>query len=51
MCQVRPWRLSDMDYMVVPSMIMDPRRTVFIGGVPRPTKASKSTMKCRRHWN
>ncbi|GMT16789.1 hypothetical protein PFISCL1PPCAC_8086, partial [Pristionchus fissidentatus] len=39
--QVRPWRLSDMDYMVVPSMMMDPRRTVFIGGVPRPTKAKE----------
>uniref|UniRef100_A0A1I7XJR9 Cytoplasmic polyadenylation element-binding protein 1 n=1 Tax=Heterorhabditis bacteriophora TaxID=37862 RepID=A0A1I7XJR9_HETBA len=39
--QVRPWRLADMDFMVDIEMTMDPRRTVFIGGVPRPTRASE----------
>ncbi|KAI1711936.1 RNA recognition motif domain-containing protein [Ditylenchus destructor] len=38
--QVRPWRLTDTDYMPRPSLPLEPRRTVFIGGVPRPTKAS-----------
>ena len=28
--QVRPWRLSDMDYMPRPSNFLDPRRTVSI---------------------
>ncbi|KAK5982926.1 Cytoplasmic polyadenylation element-binding protein 1 [Trichostrongylus colubriformis] len=39
--QVRPWRLADMDFISNPRTIMDPRRTVFIGGVPRPTRASE----------
>ncbi|VDM45937.1 unnamed protein product [Toxocara canis] len=38
--QVRPWRLADITYKLCGSMSLDPRRTVFIGGVPRPTKAS-----------
>ncbi|CAI4227559.1 unnamed protein product [Auanema sp. JU1783] len=39
--QVRPWKLADMEYMLDPSMPLDPRRTVFIGGVPRPTRAKE----------
>ncbi|EPB72547.1 hypothetical protein ANCCEY_08357 [Ancylostoma ceylanicum] len=39
--QVRPWRLADMDFISNPRTLMDPRRTVFIGGVPRPTRASE----------
>lgn len=39
--QVRPWRLADMDFISNPRTVMDPRRTVFIGGVPRPTRASE----------
>ncbi|PAV56220.1 hypothetical protein WR25_01296 [Diploscapter pachys] len=37
--QIRPWRLSDIDFVPHPKMELDPRRTVFIGGVPRPTRA------------
>ncbi|CAP29629.3 Protein CBR-CPB-1 [Caenorhabditis briggsae] len=37
--QVRPWRLSDIDYFSEEKVTVDPRRTVFIGGVPRPTRA------------
>lgn len=37
--QVRPWRLSDIDYFGDKNSYVDPRRTVFIGGVPRPTRA------------
>uniref|UniRef100_A0A1I7UHK8 Cytoplasmic polyadenylation element-binding protein 1 n=1 Tax=Caenorhabditis tropicalis TaxID=1561998 RepID=A0A1I7UHK8_9PELO len=37
--QVRPWRLSDIDYFCDESASVDHRRTVFIGGVPRPTRA------------
>ena len=40
--QIRPWRLSDADYVLDASMPLDPRKTVFVGGVPRPLKASKS---------
>ncbi|VDL77076.1 unnamed protein product [Nippostrongylus brasiliensis] len=39
--QVRPWRLADMDFISNPRTVMDPRRTVFIGGVPRPTRANE----------
>ncbi|VDN04620.1 unnamed protein product [Thelazia callipaeda] len=37
--QVRPWRLIDMEYVLGENFILNPRRTIFIGGVPRPTKA------------
>uniref|UniRef100_A0A914XN21 Cytoplasmic polyadenylation element-binding protein 1 n=1 Tax=Plectus sambesii TaxID=2011161 RepID=A0A914XN21_9BILA len=39
--QVRPWLLTDSDYMADQDMPLDPRKTVFIGGVPRPLKASE----------
>ncbi|CAL2036769.1 unnamed protein product [Caenorhabditis brenneri] len=38
--QVRPWKLSDIDYFIHEGASVDHRRTVFIGGVPRPTRAS-----------
>ncbi|VDK47902.1 unnamed protein product [Gongylonema pulchrum] len=38
--QVRPWRLSDAEYMVCDRVPVSTKRTIFIGGVPRPTKAS-----------
>uniref|UniRef100_A0A914S3K3 RRM domain-containing protein n=1 Tax=Parascaris equorum TaxID=6256 RepID=A0A914S3K3_PAREQ len=37
--QIRPWRLADISYKLLENMDLDSRRTVFIGGVPRPTKA------------
>ena len=37
--QIRPWRLADADYVVEATMALDPRKTVFVGGVPRPLKA------------
>lgn len=39
--QIRPWRLSDADFVLNGSMPLDPRKTVFVGGVPRPLKARK----------
>lgn len=39
--QIRPWRLSDADFVLDASMSLDPRKTVFVGGVPRPLKACK----------
>lgn len=41
--QIRPWRLSDADFVLDASMSLDPRKTVFVGGVPRPLKACKLT--------
>lgn len=38
--QIRPWRLNDADYVLNASLPLDPRKTVFVGGVPRPLKAS-----------
>ncbi|XP_076372272.1 cytoplasmic polyadenylation element-binding protein 3-like isoform X2 [Tachypleus tridentatus] len=37
--QIRPWRISDADYVFDSSLPLDPRKTVFVGGVPRPLKA------------
>lgn len=31
--QIRPWRLSDADFVLDASMPLDPRKTVFVGGV------------------
>lgn len=39
--QIRPWRLSDADYVMDSALALDPRKTVFVGGVPRPLKASE----------
>lgn len=36
---MRPWLLTDADYIADENMPLDPRKTVFIGGVPRPLKA------------
>lgn len=39
--QIRPWRLGDADFVLDASgpLALEPRRTVFVGGVPRPLKA------------
>ena len=39
--QIRPWKLSDADFVLDASLPLDPRKTVFVGGVPRPLKAGK----------
>ena len=46
--QIRPWRLSDADFVLDASLPLDPRKTVFVGGVPRPLKAGK--FKCRHNY-
>lgn len=43
--QIRPWRLSDADFVLDASMSLDPRKTVFVGGVPRPLKACKFNVR------
>lgn len=42
--QIRPWKISDADLVLDASMPLDPRKTVFIGGVPRPLKAIELAM-------
>ncbi|XP_065882912.1 cytoplasmic polyadenylation element-binding protein 1-like isoform X2 [Dysidea avara] len=37
--QVRPWRISDSDYIMDNDHTIDTRKTIFVGGVPRPLKA------------
>lgn len=39
--QMRPWRLIDADFVLDSTLALDPRKTVFVGGVPRPLKASE----------
>ncbi|KAI6172675.1 hypothetical protein M3Y98_00999700 [Aphelenchoides besseyi] len=41
MVQVRPWLLSEADFLVDPFMRINLRFAVFIGGVPRPIRASE----------
>lgn len=38
--QIRPWNLSDSDFVMDGSQPLDPRKTIFVGGVPRPLRAS-----------
>lgn len=42
--QIRPWRLGDADFVLDASLPLDPRKTVFVGGVPRPLKAVELAM-------
>lgn len=39
--QIRAWRLTDTDFVLDATMPLEPRKTVFVGGVPRPLKAGK----------
>lgn len=41
--QIRPWNLSDSDFVMDGSQPLDPRKTIFVGGVPRPLRASKNS--------
>ena len=43
MCQVqiRPWNLNDSDFVMDGSQPLDPRKTIFVGGVPRPLRAGE----------
>ena len=37
--QIRPWNLADADFVMDSSQPLDPRKTIFVGGVPRPLRA------------
>ncbi|KAL3317123.1 Cytoplasmic polyadenylation element binding protein 2 [Cichlidogyrus casuarinus] len=37
--QIRPWNLADSDFVFDACQPLDPRKTIFVGGVPRPLKA------------
>ncbi|VDM20965.1 unnamed protein product [Hydatigera taeniaeformis] len=39
--QIRPWNLADSDFVMDGSQTLDPRKTIFVGGVPRPLRASR----------
>ena len=39
--QIRPWNLSDSDFVMDGSQPLDPRKTIFVGGVPRPLRAGQ----------
>ena len=41
--QIRPWYIADSYHCVDASKPIDPRKAVFVGGVPRPLKASELT--------
>jgi cytoplasmic polyadenylation element-binding protein len=39
--QLRPWCLNDTDFVFDSISPIDPRKTIFVGGVPRPLKSSE----------
>ncbi len=39
--QIRPWYIADSYHSVDTSIPIDPRKAVFVGGVPRPLRASE----------
>lgn len=43
--QIRPWLLADSDFVMDGSQPLDPRKTIFVGGVPRPLRASKQNRR------
>ncbi|KAK5870431.1 hypothetical protein PBY51_025064 [Eleginops maclovinus] len=42
--QIRPWNLGDSDFVMDGSQPLDPRKTIFVGGVPRPLRAIELAM-------
>ncbi|XP_077053539.1 cytoplasmic polyadenylation element-binding protein 4b isoform X2 [Siphateles boraxobius] len=42
--QIRPWNLNDSDFVMDGSQPLDPRKTIFVGGVPRPLRAVELAM-------
>ena len=40
--QIRPWLLADSDFVMDGSQPLDPRKTIFVGGVPRPLRAGNT---------
>ena len=40
--QIRPWLLADSDFVMDGTQPLDPRKTIFVGGVPRPLRAGKA---------
>lgn len=42
--QIRPWNLADSDFVLDGSQPLDPRKTIFVGGVPRPLRAVELAM-------
>ncbi|KAL8596905.1 Cytoplasmic polyadenylation element-binding protein 4 [Nucella lapillus] len=42
--QIRPWTLGDSDFVMDGSQPLDPRKTIFVGGVPRPLRAVELAM-------
>lgn len=55
--QIRPWNLSDSDFVMDGSQPLDPRKTIFVGGVPRPLRAGnrltypqKASEWDSQHW-
>lgn len=44
MVQIRPWSLTDSDYVMDGQQPIDPRKTIFVGGVPRPLRAAELAM-------
>ena len=48
--QIRPWKLSDADFVLDATLPLDPRKTVFVGGVPRPLKAGEISFLGWNFW-
>uniref|UniRef100_A0A0M3IPI0 CEBP_ZZ domain-containing protein n=1 Tax=Ascaris lumbricoides TaxID=6252 RepID=A0A0M3IPI0_ASCLU len=45
---IRPWKLEDSKYILNPNAPIEPRRTIFIGGIPRAVTASTIVLLVRK---
>ena len=39
--QIRPWSVSESDFVMDKNQPIDPRKTIFVGGVPRPLRSQE----------
>ena len=39
--QIRPWSVTESDFVMDKTQPIDPRKTIFVGGVPRPLRAQE----------
>ncbi|PAA50131.1 hypothetical protein BOX15_Mlig025386g1, partial [Macrostomum lignano] len=46
--QIRPWNLADSDFVLDSSQPLDLRKTIFVGGVPRPLRACELALIMNR---
>jgi len=49
--QIRPWSLQDADFVMDGSQPLDPRKTIFVGGVPRPLRSVELAVIMNKYYS